>query len=66
VFHLHYDGHRFHVGDKNPTQERETGLQTPLLLTPEANGSPDWQTDSHTEARWPTLFDCMRDLWKRR
>lgn len=62
IHYLHYDGHRFHVGDTNPTKPTEPGVRVPLLVAPETPGSTDWQLDARTRLRWATLLECLRAL----
>lgn len=65
VHYLHYDGHRYHFGDSNPTKPTESGVRIPLLVAPETPGSTDWQVDARTQLRWATLLDCLNVLLRR-
>jgi dienelactone hydrolase len=66
VHYLHYDGHRFHVGEKNPTHPAEEGVRTPDVTAPESPRSLAWQTDAQTSRKWPSLFDCIAELLRRK
>jgi hypothetical protein len=63
VHYLHYDGHRFHVGDVNPTKKTESGLLMPKLIGPTA-GSMSWQTDGTTAPYAGTLFEGIEKMMK--
>lgn len=59
IHYLHYDQHRFHVGDVNPTQPTEWGIRIPESIAPSAPNSIDWQVDPRRFATRATLFDAI-------
>ncbi|HLZ57215.1 MAG TPA: hypothetical protein VKR06_09735 [Ktedonosporobacter sp.] len=63
LHHLHYDAHRYHVGDfdpSNPTAKR--GLHVPVTSEQAVAGALDWQTDDTTAMVYTTLFEAIDDL----
>jgi acetyl esterase/lipase len=54
--YLHYDKHRYHVGDINPTSPTDQGVRVPALLAPAVPWDLTWQTDPTTATIQPTLF----------
>jgi len=62
IHYMHYDQHRFHVGDINPTQPTEWGIRVPASIAPSAPNSIDWQIDPHRYATHATLFDAINDF----
>lgn len=58
---LHYDVHRYHVGDfapgRQPPAGFQNGVQVARLTAPTAPGSTAWQTDGSTQTE--TLFDLL-------
>ena len=59
IHYLHYDQHRYHAGDVNPTHESEQAIRIPELIQPTAHGSQDWQTDPRTHTLRANLFDLV-------
>ena len=59
IHYMHYDQHRFHVGDVNPTQLTEWGIRIPASIAPSAPGSIDWQVDPRRVETRATLFDAI-------
>jgi dienelactone hydrolase len=59
IHYMHYDQHRFHVGDVNPTQPTEWGIRVPESIAPTAPDSIDWQVDPRRFATRATLFDAI-------
>ena len=59
IHYMHYDQHRFHVGDVNPTQPTEWGIRVPESIAPSAPNSIDWQVDPNRVATRATLFDAV-------
>jgi hypothetical protein len=59
IHYLHYDQHRFHVGDINPTQPTEWGIRIPESIAPTAPYSIDWQVDPRRYEMRATLFDAI-------
>jgi hypothetical protein len=61
LHYLHYDVHRFHVGDYAPGAQPaagfQNGFQSTRLTAPATPGSTAWQTDASTRAG--TLFDLL-------
>jgi dienelactone hydrolase len=52
VHYLHYDAHRFHVGDYNPTHpSRPRGVTETLVNVPTSPLDLSWQTDDETVVR---------------
>jgi pimeloyl-ACP methyl ester carboxylesterase len=62
IHYMHYDQHRFHVGDVNPTQPTEWGIRVPETIAPTAPNSIDWQVDPRRYATRATLFDAIDDF----
>jgi hypothetical protein len=62
VHYLHYDGHRFHIGDVNPLQpSRPRGVRAVLQSEPASPTDKSWQTSSATVERSPTLYHLMNE-----
>jgi dienelactone hydrolase len=59
LHYLHYDGHRYHVGDVNPTHATEADVRIPEVIAPTAVWSPDWSSDAQTRSQQCTLFQCV-------
>jgi hypothetical protein len=63
VHYLHYDAHRYHVGDFDPANpDAERGVHVPTTNEPDRPFSLDWQTDATTTLFAPTLFDAIDKL----
>jgi hypothetical protein len=63
IHYLHYDGHRFHVGDMNPTNpSRPRGVRATLVTGPLHDTDISWQESSSTFERSPSLFHLMNEL----
>jgi len=62
IHYMHYDQHRFHVGDVNPTQPTEWGIRVPETIAPTAPNSIDWQVDPRRYATHATLFDAIDEF----
>jgi hypothetical protein len=66
VHYLHYDKHKFHVGDINPhykpahdtPTDEKRGVRVPDIIAPPTTApfSTDWQTNGNTFIDKPTLF----------
>ena len=59
--YLHYDQHRYHVGDINPTSPTQQGVQAPDLPLDAEPGELTWQTEVSTSVIQPTLYDWVSD-----
>jgi dienelactone hydrolase len=60
VHYLHYDEHRYHVGDVNPAMPgAEQGVRVPAFIGPPTAGSTSWQTDPTSTVDRPTVFDYL-------
>ena len=59
IHYLHYDQHRFHVGDINPTQPTEWGIRVPESIAPSAPDSIEWQVNPRRAETRATLFDAI-------
>lgn len=59
--YLHYDQHRYHVGDINPTSSTPQGVLAPVLPLDAEPGELDWQTTVSTSVIQPTLYDWISD-----
>jgi dienelactone hydrolase len=57
--YLHYDQHRYHVGDVNPTHISETNVRVPEVVEPTATWSYAWQSDNRTFSLRGDLFDIV-------
>ena len=59
--YLHYDQHRYHVGDINPTSSTPKGVLAPVLPLDAEPGDLTWQTTVSTSVIQPTLYDWISD-----
>ena len=62
VHYLHYDFHRFHVGDKRATDAVGLGVQAVAVGAPNPPETLGWQTDATTTTAFPTLFALISTL----
>jgi dienelactone hydrolase len=63
IHYLHYDAHRWHVGDINPTDPgRPRGVLASTVTRPIVPGDFSWQTNNTTVNRSPTLYTLMDEL----
>src|SRR5260221_7673771 len=61
VHYLHFDEHRFHVGELEPGGAEPLGVLTPALDRPETANvwATDWQLDGQTVIASPSVFSLM-------
>jgi len=57
--YLHYDQHRYHVGDVNPTHTSETNVRIPEVVEPTAPWSYAWESDNRTFPSRGNLFETV-------
>ncbi len=57
--YLHYDQHRYHVGDVNPTHTSETNVCIPEVVEPTAPWSYAWESDNRTFPSRGNLFETV-------
>ena len=57
--YLHYDFHRYHFGDVNPSSATPRSVTAPSLIAPLAVDAWQWQTDPATAPLSTSLFDLV-------
>jgi len=62
VHYLHYDAHRYHVGDINPVDNTQLYVRIPQIIAPLKTGDTSWQVSNITillDNENLTLFDYI-------
>jgi dienelactone hydrolase len=63
IHYLHYDVHRYHLGDASANYPTPLGVQIPNYTAPVSpNHLRDWQTDGTTYTGYPTVFQAIADF----